>query len=519
MQYANLLSSTLKKNANRVVLCQLINSKTNTFLELTGAELDLRARAFAANLLAVAPNERTVVTLMDEGIEFGVILVGCIYAGITVVPTPIPKRAGKSLDRITSILSDCKSGMLLTNSKYESLLNSNEKLGKYSIHTYEGVQYTKNEPLVSFRSHEANVAVIQYSSGSTSSPKGAKITCANILANRNDLSEPWNMTEGRSILLWLPNYHDMGLFAILHSLSLGMRVDIMSPFDFVKKPSKWIELISERKINVSGGPAFAYSMVAASTELSTLKNLDLSHWDVAFCGADYVPIHILEDFELKLNNASFPRGRLFSCYGMAEATVLAAGQPIPSGREAERKSKYKDLAACYLGPSFKPKVAIFDDKGSAVLNGCEGEICLRGDNITHGYVSSERAEVKHDGVTWFRTADLGIIDGDWLTVTGRKKDLVKIRGIGIYSIDLGIHAEKMNAALNANACLFENNCNEEQIFSIETYGKTANTDITQAEALLKAELNECFGLCLSSVNILPRGSLVRTTSGKIQRWR
>ena len=77
----------------------------------------------------------------------------------------------------------------------------------------------------------------------------------------------------------------------------------------------------------------------------------------------------------------------------------------------------------------------------------------------------------------------------------------------------------MNAALNANACLFENNCNEEQIFSIETYGKTANTDITQAEALLKAELNECFGLCLSSVNILPRGSLVRTTSGKIQRWR
>ena len=519
MQYANLLSNKLKVNASKIVLCQLINSKTNSFLELTGEELDLRARTFAANLLAAAPNERTVVTLMDEGIDFGVVLVGCIYAGVTVVPTPIPKKAGKSLDRIVSILSDCKSAMLLTNSRYESLLKSNEKLSDCYIHIYESMQNKENECLKTFRAHESDVAVIQYSSGSTSSPKGAKITCANILANRNDLSEPWNMTEGRSILLWLPNYHDMGLFAILHSLSLGMRVDIMSPFDFVKKPTKWIELISERKINVSGGPAFAYSMVAASPELSTLKELDLSQWDVAFCGADYVPINVLEDFELKLDNASFQRGRLFSCYGMAEATVLAAGQPIPKGREIGRRSKYKDLAACYLGPSFKQKVAIFDEAGCPVSSGCEGEICLRGDNITQGYVSSDREEVKHGAVTWFRTADLGIIDGDWLTVTGRKKDLVKIRGIGIYSIDLGMHAEKINASLNANACLFENNRDEEQIFSIETYGKTTNTDITQAEALLKAELNECFGLCLSSVNILPRGSLVRTTSGKIQRWR
>ncbi len=298
------------------------------------------------------------------------------------------------------------------------------------------------------------LGLLQYTSGSTSEPRGVMVTHGNLLANlesiRHGFGIAWQMHERAEPevgVFWLPAFHDMGLIGgILEPLYVGGHTILMSPRAFLSRPARWLEAISQYRATTSGAPNFAYQLCIDRCSRELPEGLDLSHWRVAFSGAEPIRAETLEEFGRVFAPCGFKSSAFYPCYGLAEATLFAAGGAGPAvpyilevdkqqleqgtvievpSQQASSASRLVSCGEAVYGTTLK---IIDPQTHEEQASGAVGEIWLKGPSVAQGYFERHETNVKlfqahtADGEgPYLRTGDLGTVYDGRIYVTGRLK--------------------------------------------------------------------------------------------------
>lgn len=509
----------------------------------TYADLDRRAQAIQAALAAeLMPGER-VLLIYPPGLEYVAAFFGCLYAGVVAVPM-YPPRNNRSLGRLQAIVANAEATVVLTTGALSSALATHSA----ALPGLSGLRWIATDELADAPAtprliHPADLAFIQYTSGSTSEPKGVMLSHANLLHNLRQIKEAFGHTAEHCGVIWLPPYHDMGLIGgILQPLFAGFPVILMAPTSFLQRPMRWLEAIARYGGTTSGGPNFAYDLCVQRSTPEQRRKLDLSTWQVAFNGAEPVRSATLRHFAELFEPCGFQPSALFPCYGLAEATLLVAAPTAGAGPvvgafdiAALRRLRVQTATpeadgAEMLVSTGQPRltVLIIDPETRRPCASDEiGEIWVAGDSVASGYwdqaVLTDATFAAHTGDgsgPYLRTGDLGFLLRGELFVTGRIKDLIIVRGRNFYPHDLEHTAGASHPALLAGggAAFSVDVDGHEQVALVhELERQSRRGDHTAMAQAIRQAVAEQFELQIHTIIFLAPGGLPKTSSGKVQR--
>lgn len=425
-------------------------------LELTYAELDARARALAALLQdRRAAGERALI-LLPSGLDYAAAFYGCLYSGVIAVPVhPPDEGAGRHSARLAGILRDAAPRFILTERALRADIESQLPLdGTCEIIDVDAVPAALAEDWREQAIRDDAIAFLQYTSGSTSDPKGVCVSHGNIAANEAAIAYVGGATESTVVVSWLPFHHDMGLIGgLLNPLYVGYTGVLMSPMRFLQRPVRWLEAIGRFGATWSGAPDFAYALCVDRVSDASLAGLDLSTWQWAFSGSEFVRHETLRRFAERFRPAGFRPTAFSPVYGLAEGTLIVSGsgrqmepvcctldgEKLAAGRVKEASDGSAFVACGEPVPHHDVRIMRAD--GSAAADPDEvGEIWVSGPSVALGYwrnsAATERTFVTHDGRRWLRTGDLGFLCNGAVVVTGRVKDILIVRGQNLYPTDI-----------------------------------------------------------------------------------
>jgi phthiocerol/phenolphthiocerol synthesis type-I polyketide synthase C len=526
-------------------------------LHFTYRDLERRARAIAAQLQSLSrPGERALL-LFPSGLDYVVGFMGCLFAGVIAVPA-FPPRLNRPTPRLQAISDASGATLALTTSAV--LANLDGRLG----HT-PGLQSLRwiatdqvSDDLAGLWKDPGigpdHIAFLQYTSGSTSTPRGVMVSHGNLMANSSLIYHAGAITSsgGDEVLVggrgftWLPLYHDMGLIgAILQPLYCGAYCTFMSPLSFLQRPFRWLEGISRIRATHSGGPNFAYDLCARKITPEQKATLDLSCWRMALNGSEPIRKETLDRFVEAFTCCGFRREALAPCYGLAEATLMVTGGwvdrvPVEDVIDEAALAAHRVVSAASDAPGAKfvvgsghvqpgETVLIVDpDSHTPCPSGRVGEIWVSGPSVCKGYwgrpEDSERtfgARLADSGEGPFlRTGDLGFFKDGELFVTGRLKDLIIIRGRNYYPQDIEWTVMRSHPALVTDSCAaFALDVDGEErlviVQEVERHGRDFNAGEV-IDTILRAVAQE-HELDVFTVVLIKSGTISKTTSGKIQR--
>jgi myxalamid-type polyketide synthase MxaB len=542
----DLLRLRAAEHPDKLAYSYLENGDTEK-ARLSYAELDRQARATAALLGSLAqPGERALL-LYPPDLGYVTAFLGCLYAGLVAVPA-YPPRPNRPPTRIQSILDDAEPSLVLTTTGI--LDNSRRWLAELPGKArWLATDHVDTELAGRWREpglRSQTLAFLQYTSGSTATPRGVMLTHAHLLHNLGLMQGAFGTGADSRGVFWLPLYHDMGLIGgVLATLFCGGSSTLLPPAAFLQRPLRWLEAISRTGARFSGAPNFAYELCADRVTDEQKARLDLSSWKVAFNGAEPVRPDTLDRFAEAFAPCGFRREALYPCYGMAETTLMVSGGdvaappvigtfdaeelaanrvvPVPAGQEGGKR----------LAGSGHPRpeldVRIVDPKTLALCppDGL-GEIWVSGPSVALGYW--KRPEVTEqtfkariaggDDTPYLRTGDLGFLSGGELFVAGRCKDLMIIRGRNHYPQDIEWTVQNCHPALRADACAaFSVDVGGDErlviVQELERTGRGANLD--EVFAAVRQVVAQYHELDVHAICLLRMASILKTSSGKIQR--
>ena len=450
----------------------------NEVTSWTYEELWRHACAVAAALPEIQTTDVAprALLLFPPGLEFLSGFLGCQIAGWTPVPTCYPKP-NREMPRLDSAASDCRPAAILSDAATLNVLDPDKlcaaarSLPRIATDSVPAV--SKVDPDTISIDPES-LALLQYTSGSTSEPKGVMVRHRNLMANLEAIRVGFNIefqeddaTDVATGVFWLPFFHDMGLIGgLLEPLYVGGHSVVISPRAFLQRPLRWLKCISDYRAVISGAPNFAYQLCVDRIALDQIESLDLSHWQVAFSGAEPILPRTLRDFANRFADCGFRDSAFYPCYGLAEATLLAAGSDGPAKpklltvqRESLGQGTAKIFAddesvdarttqqlVCCGHAANDTELLIVDPESRLPLESEQvGEIWLRGRSVSDGYWNrAEENESRfgaalatdESGAGFCRTGDLGFIHGGELYVTGRSKDVIILRGRNLFPQDI-----------------------------------------------------------------------------------
>lgn len=499
------------------------------------ADLDRQARTIAAALQNRSLHRARALLMFDPGPSFAAAFFGCLYAGVVAVPLYPPHR-NRGIERVHAVARNCDPAIVLVDHN----ILARSALCRDALPALQKVQWLDIENIeadghTSWRdpNHAADhIAILQYTSGSTATPKGVMLTHANILHNQERIRDAFEHTADSVVVGWLPFFHDMGLIGnLLQPLYVGCSCILMPPMHFLQRPIRWLEAISHYHATTSGGPNFAYDLCVDAITKEERKELDLSSWGLAFNGAERVRVETLERFTEAFEPAGFRAAAFYPCYGLAEGTLIVSG-----GRKADpvrmtSQSEHSDdeVETCFVScgePLPGHQIRIVDPDLCAPLpEGMVGEIWIAGGNVAPGYWKRTptdqdfAARLPADGHAYFRTGDLGFVKEKELFVTGRVKDLIILRGRNFYPEDLEFTVTGSNVHFRPYGCAVvavEKDGRENICVLVEVSGKEQH-DFEELRCAIDRSLAFEHDIVPDFVLFLKPQSIPKTSSGKIQR--
>ena len=514
----------------------------NVELPISFRELDERARAMAAWMLRHGQQGDRAVLLLPSGPEYVTAFFACLYAGIIAVPAYPPESVRpQHLARLRSILDDAQPSLVLTDSTLIEALRPACARDHGESPLLLAVDQADPALAVEWRMPELaddDIAFLQYTSGSTSTPKGVQVSHGNLVANERLIRHGFGIGDDDVIVSWLPLFHDMGLIGgLLQPIYSGIECVLMSPRYFLERPRRWLEAIARFGGTVSGGPDFAYRLCCERVNEAALEGLDLSRWRVAFSGSEPIRPDTLERFAAWFAPARFDASSFYACYGLAEATLFVTGgvrgQGIGQlevdlqalGDNVARPGRGTSLINCG-GAQPDHEIQLVDPVSGDILGPDRvGEIWSSGPSVARGYwrnpEASARTFVERDGRTWLRTGDLGFLHNDDLFVTGRLKDMLIVRGQNLYPQDIERCVEdEVDLVRKGRVCAFAIEHQGREGIGIAAEVGRSVRKLISAEALARAiaaAVAETFQEAPLVVALLEPGALPKTSSGKLQR--
>ncbi len=516
---------------------------------LTYAALDEQARAIAAWLQDAGMTGERALLLHPPGVEFVAAFFGCLYAGVVAVPAypPRPKRPDP---RIQEIVADSQASLALTTEAVRAALEPQ----RAQLPGLAALRWLATDTLPAGLSDEWRepapagdaLALLQYTSGSTLTPKGVMVTHANVVSNSDEIDRAARQDADSLSVSWLPHFHDMGLmYGIIHPLYKGYPGILMAPAAFLQRPLRWLQAMSRYGGTASGGPNFGYDLCVDRITAEERAHLDLSRWSVAFNGAEPVRPSTMERFARTFAPCGFRRDALAGAYGMAESTLMVAmthkgvepgffraraaeverNRLVPA---AEGESSTRTFVGC--GPvGTVPRIVIVDpDAAIPCPPDRIGEIWVSGPSVAKGYWNRPEETARTFGGRladtgegpFLRTGDLGFVSDGELFVTGRLKDLIIVRGLNHYPQDIERTVDSSHPALQPGAgAAFSVEIDEEERLVIvqEVERSRRNSDLEEVVSAIRRAVTEEHEIDVHAVTLIRPATIPKTSSGKIQR--
>ena len=513
---------------------------------LTYRGLRSGAAAIANGLLdrGVVPGEN-VAMVLPSGRAYFETFMGVLLAGAVPIPIYPPTRRSQlaeHLRRQVGILQNAQAVALVTMPEAQPQLH----LLQSQVPTLRDLvtvdQLRQPGPCPAVPRGSDDTALVQYTSGSTGAPKGVVLTHANLLANIRAMVDRCDVRPDDVFVSWLPLYHDMGLIgAWLGSLTVGMKLVVMSPVDFLTRPSRWLWAIHEHGGTLSAGPNFAYSLCVSKIEDSEIEGLDLSRWRLAFNGAEPVSADTLALFSQRFGPFGFQHHALTPVYGLAESSVGLTfpppgrgpvidridrehfvrdgiAEPYPPGDDDSDDDALR-VVACGR-PLRDHEVRVVDDSLAVLPDRHQGRVLFRGPSATAGYLRNPAATQALFAGTWLDTGDLGYFASGDLYVTGRVKDIIVRAGRNLHPAEIeeavGALADVRTGCVAVFAP-FPRDGEREQLVVLAETRLTGESARAELRDLVIATCVDLVAVAPDEVMLVPPGTVPKTSSGKIRR--
>jgi acyl-CoA synthetase (AMP-forming)/AMP-acid ligase II len=495
----------------------------------TFAQLDRKARAIGGRLAALRVRGKQVLLPNPPGLEFVANFFGCLYAGAVAVPACSSLLSTRKRDRLRSIVEDADVEFILAAStdsltSFRNSVDSDDWIARLTLLATDEVAETEAAEWSPTNCRADDVAYIQYSSGSTSAPKGIVISHGNVMCNQEMLQQSFGTSEDSVVVSWLPHFHDMGLVGVLQrAIYVGMSAVLLAPIEFIRRPVQWLRAISRYQAAISIAPNFAYDLCVERVKEEAIGELDLSCWQVAFNGSEPVKVETMKRFAEKFSETGFRRESFYPCYGLAEATVFVTSR-LPS----EPVESRREVVSC--GPACtSERVLIVDPQTQRRCSeGNEGEIWIAGPHVAQGYWKRDaetretfkaRLSDNRDG-PFLRTGDLGfLLDGE-LHVTGRLKELIILHGKNHYPQDIEATVATSHPLLRRDggaAFSVDITGSEALVVLQEVKRQTPPEKSFEIKSAIRQALAEDRAIKPYSIVLLKPNTIPKTSSGKIMR--
>ena len=505
-------------------------------------EREARRRAALLTGLGLQTGDRLAVVVAEPH-EFVLSFLASVVAGI--VPVPIYPRASFKarnayVETVRPIVRASGARGLVTLDNTRPVIEEVLEDGTELEHLIILDDFLQGEPtpaqLDELPEPEMDeICFLQFTSGSTSMPKGVVVTHANLKANADAFLGPKGLmrTVDDIALAWLPLYHDMGLIGfVLATILHDLKTVLIPTESFARRPGMWMQAMHDYKATITFAPNFAYGLAAKRTRDKDLETMDLSAVRIAGCGAEPINPEVMRTFADRFAPAGFRAEALMPAYGMAEATLAISFHPrmtplvtdrvdsaaLQAGRAepAEPGQDSVELISCgYAFPEHE--VRIVDADGNTLAERLVGEIATRGPSVTSRYYENEQAsgEAFRDG--WLHTGDQGYMAGGRVYVCGRIKDLIIIRGANHYPQDIEWAVSTVEGVRRDNVIAFSVMRDGEETLIVAAEGNSS--DAAELRKTIAARVMETNSLAVGHVAVVKVGSLPKTSSGKVQRRR
>ena len=507
--------------------------------------LKQRATAGARRLLSLHLSKGARIALIAEtSVSFVEAFFACQYAGLVAVPLAIPMGVGQRdsyITKLQGLISSCNPAAIISSEEWVPLIKS-AAMDAPPPHILSNADFNalpeKNVELS--LPQPDDIAYLQYTSGSTRFPRGVIITQRSVMSNLQVISHDGiKLRAGDRCVSWLPFYHDMGLVGfLLTPVATQLSVDYLRTQDFAMRPMQWLKLISKNRGTVSVAPPFGYDLCLRRSNEKEMAEIDLSSWRVAGMGAEPIPAELLDQFSGHFSRVNFDRKAFMPCYGLAENTLAVSffdgltsspvdqvdqvdrdileyqGKAVTPGKNSRAVSSFVNCGKALP----RHRIEIRNEAGDHLPERQVGHIFISGPSLMSGYFRDKTSQDQIKATGWMDTGDLGyLLDGN-LFVTGRKKDLIIIRGRNIWPQDIEYVAESEPEIRSGDAIAFVTDEHDEGAKIILQIQCRVSSEERRKQIVhsLTGRIQSEFGVT-ADIELLPPHSIPRTSSGKPAR--
>lgn len=509
------------------------------------ADLSVDVRGFAAGLAATGAEPGEVVSLMvAEPRNFIVAFMGTLAAGMVPSPLAPPRslRGDRYPAHLARVFSVAQPSVVIADDDVRAYAQTALAESEVDAWVLPPEPAAGIEPIgAAVPRAPEDLALLQFTSGSSGNPKGVRVTWGNLAANTRAIRDWMHWVPEDVFATWLPLHHDMGLVgAMITPVISGTELWIMTPEQFIRTPRRWLDCFGHRGATLTTAPSFGYSYCARRVKPDQLAGSDYSNWRIAILGAERIDPVALHDFCNLVRPYGFDEGALVGAYGLAETTLAVTGvapgarsplvRPAAAGADLGQPIEIDDIGVLGLDradgswlsgcgtPIGDLSVRIIDEQGRTLPDGTFGEIVVSGSSVAEGYLEAGGKIVPFapDGL---HTGDGGFVWENQLYVVGRMTDSLKVRGTMLFAEDLEAQLARLEglSGLPAVVLLGRHGDRDHAVLLVEDTGARAWLDsaVATLRAATTAEVN-------LSVLCGKRGAIDRTSSGKPRRrvlWR